>query len=353
MLFKNVKNSFQSLCPYENIEKYNWFELVRFNEYSIYIGELKGSIGNNAGDVILIKQYSLEYQNSYINILKQIFFSIFFKQYSYFEKINDILFDKNQNLYLVITSNYVSLKQLIYSKVFEYKKEEGLIKWVIYQITYSLYILHFNKIIHGTLIPSSISINNFGHIFFSNMSSFSYFGENLQSYDIFYCPPEFLIDSTKVDEKFDMWCLGVLILELYCKESPIFYSDKIKDDKEAQLHYLLYKLGIFKSYSIEELKQKLKNNENIKFKIDDKILEKIDDKDAKELVQNLIVFNPRERYSVEQVLKSNYLKKYLDMESMDIEKAQCPFTYTDVIQNNIDQGKFLEITKKLINATKV
>ena len=312
---------------------------------SFYLGIDK----NN--EQLFVKEFNLE---NWIELkiikqlLKEIYFNFTFKMYKYFQKeINILLSDDEKYLFFVFKGNTISLTKLINTKKYNYKEKKNAIKAFIYQITFGLYILHKNNIIHHDIKPSNILIDGEGNIFICDFGSAIFKGEHSFSSTLYYTAPDFLIDKYhfKIDEKFDIWSLGVVILELYFKKCNIFSKDKkkeknIKENEEEKKNFLFLKFGV-KDY---KSKDDLKN-----FKINENILNQIKDNEIKNLIENLLVLNPEKRYTAEEILLK-FFKDYLNVfgDSFEIDKIKYPFDYKEIEKNIIDKKKFIELIKKMI-----
>jgi len=285
----------------------------------------KENENENENEKIFVKQIKFPFnKDNIILILKEIYFLIFLKRYEYFVKLDDILLKDVSNMdkcvFLVFKKNCVDLryiKNLVNAKI---------IKWIIYQIAFGLYTLHNNNIIHNDIKPSNILIDNKSGIFICDFGSMCYKGEKSSSFNRHYAPPEFLLDKNIIrDEKSDMWSLGVIILELLCKKPNYFKIDDVqksekmeynhKEENNKQLKYLISNFGIKENISNEEL-NKIINDNNSKEKyiilLNKDEIDTINDKDALDLISNLLVLNKNKRYSAEQVIKSDYLKAHLE-----------------------------------------
>ena len=189
--------------------------LDRTNFYAIQNRETK--------DLIFIKELCVNNKEKdiikYKKIYKEIYFFIKLKKYKYFSKNVEFHLSENKNYAFLITRGTLSL---IISKKFDYSKKKELIKRIIYQITFGLFILHSNNIIHHDIKPSNIVINEDWKISIIDFGSAIFKDEKSYNYTLSYSGLEFLINyNQNVDEKFDMWGLGVIILELYLKENNI------------------------------------------------------------------------------------------------------------------------------------
>ncbi len=159
-----------------------------------------------------------------------------------------------------------------------------------------------------------------------------------------------LISEDKIDEKYDMWALGVLMVELYLKSNNYFYQKNIgkenNNQKLNQLNLILSKFEIEQNYKDINIRilmgESLNSNNSARFKIEE-ISNEINDLDAIELIKNLLVINPKERFSAEQVLKSNYLKDFFDIDSLEIKQINTSLNYSENYQNLKDKNKFAKI----------
>ena len=329
------------------------------NNYSIeyYFGHHKLDKEKN----IFVENIKIENKNIMdyeINqITKEIVLLKKFKNKPYFPKLINILKTDNNsenNILLIFEGNNISLDLFIKSEVFDYRKQKMLIKYIIYQIAYGLYILHSNNIIHHNLKPCNILINEESTISIYNFFSSIFKGEKSIYFTMRYAAPEYLYNnSITIDEKYDMWALGVIIFELYLKRNNMF---EIKDKKKENVNNMSNQLNEILSYfDIDEKNKKedvntlLKNifdgKINPKFKIDN-FSNEINDPEAIELINNLLVINPTKRFSAEQVLKSNYLKHNIGLEPFEIEPTDFSLTYKE--------KKNLNITiDELINSIKI
>ena len=342
---------------FEQKNDYYWtvqnMEIFLCKGYKIYY--FSGIHKLNKEKHILVKNINIDYETIKEYEVKQIKMEIYllkvFKDKNYFPKSVDFsISNDHQNIFIIFEGNNIPLDMLIRSKIFDYKKKQDLIKYIIYQIAFGLYILHSNKIIHHDIKPSNILIDQTGLISIYNFLSAIYEGEKSIYYTPSYAAPELLISKDKIDEKYDMWALGVLMVELYLKKTNYFYQKNSEkennNEKLNQLSLILSKLEIEqnnKDINISTLmRESLDGKKNITFKIEE-ISNEINDLDAIELIKNLLVINPKERFSAEQVLKSNYLKDFFDIDSLEIEQINTSLNYTENNQNLNDKNKFAKI----------
>lgn len=320
------------------------------NSRSVYCGVNK----EDKNDCIYVKQFKLFFSfnknNEISQILKEIYFLILLKNQKYFVNINDIFFDEDyKRLFLEFKGNCVSLNKLINYKANDYLSNNDLIKWIIYQISFGLYILHYNNIIHNDIKPSNLLIDEEGGITICDFGSASYNNKESYSYTRYYTPPEFLNNTNLIrDEKSDMWALGVIIVELYLKKNRYFKSDDEEKTIENQLKFIFAKFGM-ENIQKEDINRIINDNINSdKYKLKDEEIEnQIKDKDAIDLINNLLVLNPEKRYTALKVLKSKYLTEFNDIDSYDVKINDFIIDYETLNDIFIDKDKFMNIIGSL------
>ena len=350
---------FLDCFPMKEKDNYNWKDskvCIQDNwKTKNYIGVNK----QDDRDVIIVKEINInkdifQDREYFYHKLQDINLSFSLRNYEYFpKKISGLISEDQKTLYLIINENNVSLNILITSKHFNYLDNKHLIKWIIYQISFGLYILHTNNIIHHDIKPSNIVIDEKGRIEIIDFDSAIFKNEQSYQYTLPYSSPEILIGNRVIDEKTDIWSLGIITLELYLKRCPILYKKDITNNEE-QLYFILEKIyGIKKEKypNINDLNNILNNDNsiNIQFNIEQKILEKVDDEDAKLLLNNLLNFDPRKRYTSKEVLQSNYLKEYLGIDSFDIKPIKFIINNDEISKNKLDKTYFLELIKRIIH----
>ena len=350
---RNINTEFLDEFPKKEKEDYEW-EIISIsrddtNKRCVFCGINK----NDRNDCIHVKQFKIFIDQNSDNEIKQIFkemnFLCFLQKYDCIVKLDDILIDKDEDtkkLYLIFKGNTISLSKMIYSEYYQNLNNNDLIKWIIYQISYGLYILHSNKIIHNDIKPSNILIDEVGSIFISDFGSACFSDEESDSYTQYYASPEFLNDFKKRDEKYDMWGLGVIIIELFIKENK--YFNYKRDNSESQLKCILSKFGINENLEKDEINNLIFSDENkFKFNIGE-IESKIEDKNAIELIKNLVVLNPKKRFTAEQVLKSKYFEDLLEPDTLKIDLIDSQ-SKNDFFNKLIDKNNFKNVLAELIS----
>ena len=370
MIYTNVPsygkclNDFLSTFPMKEEEqkKYSW-ELKHTSDNNNNCGcslvqIAYGTKKDNKEEFIFVKKFFIKFEEfeekKLKNILKEIYFLYLLKTKEYIVQISDFLFsDDKQYIYLVFKSESASLAQaftFIINIPEKIKNEK--IKKIIYQITIGLYFLHENNIIHYDIKPSNILINKDYKISICDFGSAFKKGENPSSFTPSYASPEFLIyDKLNINEKCDIWGLGVIMLELFCNELQIFKNENDSNNenyskREAQLLHLLNLFGTGIN-SIDDLKNRINKNEKIKFKINQSYLDKIHDPDAIDFLKKVFVFYPNERISAKEALETNYLKGFNKGFSFNFDKIDFGPEYYEITQQSINHAKFIDLVEKI------
>ena len=325
MISKNETRDFISQFDFEDKNNYNWSIIGIKNQINTDIikrGLFEGANKSNKNNFVYVKQYFIDYENQFDlkNILKEVYFFKAFQSQIYFpQDIKFSLSKDEKNLFIFFKGNYVSLNALIQSN-YNYEEQNGLIQWIVYQIVYILYLLHSNDIILLNANPSNIFINQYGKIIINDLSSAIFGDEQYYCYSLPYSSPELLINDSKVNQKIDMWSLGILMIELYCKQVRILKPKRTKNSEEEQLEEILSLFEMNEQYSVNDLKDILINgNEKIEWKLNQNILNKIKDKDAINLISKLLNIDPNNRPTAKEVLESEYLKEYKGVDDLNIK----------------------------------
>ena len=346
-IIKEIEASFIESLPLERKNDYIWklFYSYKDDQFKNIFRGIRKNIINNEKKYIYAKQLFIDFneskQEKLKKILKEIYFLYLLKNTIYFVEISDYFYSNNKKfINLVFESDSLSLNCLISSK--KYKYDNKLIKWIIYQISYGLYILHENGIIHHNIKSSKILIDSKGGISICHFgSAFFKKNEHAAFYTLSYASPEYLIDTSNSDEKYDIWGLGVIMLELYLKTLNIFKKDEI-DNRIDQYNYLQ---TIFEETENDNLNNPKYQNKNFKnFK---NMLEQVNEPDAKDFLKNILVFDPKKRYSAKRALESKYLEEYYGVDPLDAPKIPSNFDYDKITQNEINHDTFIDFVEEM------
>ena len=339
MISKNESTDLISQFDVEDKNNYNWLIIgikKQINTDIIKRGLFEGANKSNKNNFMYVKQYFIDYenQNDLKNILKEVYFFKAFQNQIYFPQDIEFSLSKDEKyLFIYFKGNYVSLNALIQSN-YNYEEQNGLIQWIVYQIVYILYLLHSNDITLLNVNPSNIFINQYGKIIIIDLSSAIFGDEQYYCYSLPYSSPELLIDNSKVNQKIDMWSLGILMIELYCKQVRILKPKETKNSEEEQLKEILSLFEMNEQYSVNDLKNILINrNEKIEWKLNQNIINKIKDKDAINLINKLLSINPNNRPTAKEVLESEYLKEYKGVDNLNIKDFEILEKYKEKLKS--------------------
>ena len=347
-----VLNKFKNYFPNDIkiYDKYTWSIICRNENGFVYEGKTKI---NNKLNYIVFKEKIID-SELFKETLKELYFLIMLKNEKYFVNITDkkyIVDDKNfKHLFMKFEGGYINLKQL-----YDYKYPNAKrMKDIIYQISFGLYTLHFNNIVHNDINPTNILIDEDYKIKIADFSSAIY-GNNYNINDISYsctkayAPPEFLNGNYCRNQKSDMWSLGVMIVEL-CLETQLFnnndsiyhilksilsFFDIQSDLDKESINNLIYNDNELYNFNTERFKEKIKDTQ----KIDDDLID---------LISHLLVLNPNKRYTAKEVVMSNYLKNYPGNDPIVLREIKTPMNY-ELLIKEMDEGDFVKNLKNLIN----
>ena len=356
----NKTETFLNHFKYPQKVDYQWKILSPGKNRNVFIGFLKidKQDEQDKNKILIVKQIILFLEESdnkeKKEKLKELYYLVFLYNYNNkcFVKLYDIfLSDDNRMIFLLFKGNKVDLKSVYRFKENNKYLDQKRMQSIIYQISLSLHFLHSNNIIHNDIKPSNILIDEEGNISISDFGAVSLKGEDIEEYTRCYASPESLISQDyKSSEKYDMWSFGITIIELFLKKR--YFINKNND--EDQLKLIIQKFGINENIPTEEISYIIKGNLNYEFKLTEEETKIINNKEAIELIKNLLTLNPNKRFSAKQVLESNYLKSYdkkkNDEYSTKIESFEIIKDYIelpDKINENEIRTNFNKLKSKL------
>jgi serine/threonine protein kinase len=281
---------------------------------------------------------------------------IIYKKSEYLIQIQKISKNNNEIIYLYFPYYGTTLYNLINTTVYDYKSQENLIKWLMFQILKGLETLHSLNIIHRDINPKHILISADGSI---KISDFSNSINDIESKfildkvvgELAYIAPEVLL-LQNYNSKVDIWGAGIIMLELYFKKTMLLAEshDKSNENNMGRLfRQLKYLANFFKiPFNISENNATKENLVswlyNAKFDQDkfNKIFENIPDleKDGIELLKKLLTFNPKERISAKEALKMDYFQSFQNFNKDEFKKRK------QKLEGNEDLTKFLKNLEK-------
>ena len=294
----------------------------------------------NSDQFVAIKKISNVYDNPTIgkNVLKKLSI-LSFVNHPNIIKLQDIVIperDDYKDIYLIEEYMGSNLERLILSK-YDYKNDEKLIPFIIYQILEGLHYLHTCKIMHRNIKASNILIDEKGRVKicgFGNAISFddyenTYRGETndfiSEKGNLTNMAPEFLGSKKKnksnYDEKIDLWGVGCIMAELYTQIFPFFPSLKNSKSKWiSQISGIFKKLGKpdkteIPTFASKERTKEIKTLYAFKKMEKNELFPNIKDEKVIDLIEKLLCINPQKRITLKEVINHPYfdvIKEYKD-----------------------------------------
>lgn len=330
------------------------------------LGPVSSFIKVKSNEFVAIKKLSNVYENPNKgkNVLKQISILSFLDHPNVIKLLDIVIPEKEdyQDIYLVEEYYGSNLEKLIDSNYYNYKKNEIIIPWIIYQILMGLNYLHSCKIMHRDIRSSNILIDEKGNVKicgFGNAISFDD-SENIlrgetndfisEKCVLTYQAPEILASKKKTknsyDEKIDLWGVGCILAELCTNIIPFFPPLKISKTKWiSQLNGIFKKLGKPSKEEIEKFASKERKKDIFKFvsfpKIEIKdLFPNVKDINVLDLLNKLLCINPKERISIKEAINHPFFDVIKEFKEKD------DFSDSEKIFVNEYKEKIEEMEKK-------
>lgn len=182
-------------------------------------------------------------------------------------------------------------------------------QYFMYQALKSLYNLHSADIIHGVIKPEDLLLNENCDLKLSNLDTAQKVGfiEDIEDYvsNRWYRAPELILSRSSYNEKIDIWSLGCIFAEMIGRK-PLFPGVNYQD----QIKKMVSIIGTPTAKSLEFIE----NPAGIRFIKELPIQEKKEwrmlfpnaTNEAYDLLEKMLVFDPRERATVQECLRSQY-----------------------------------------------
>ena len=298
--------------------KYSLSNFIPVMEYNDIKTIGSGSFGRVylAKNILDNKIYAIKHMDKkkllkILKSLKGIYYEIDIQSRIEHENIIRILYTDEDEESFDLVMEYAQ-KGNLFHYIRKYKGlNEDLTFQLFIQVVNAVYFLHKNDLIHRDIKPENIllfdSPNNKNNILVK-LCDFGWCvkldGESRKTFcgTTEYMSPE-LIEHKLYSKEIDVWSLGILLYEMIHGYSP-FRPNKAKFEEKE----------VFENIK----KHKLKFGKNVS-------------EECKKLIYNLLAFNKNERYKVEDIYNSEFVKRY--------EKNHL---FIDIKKENDNDEKFIK-----------
>jgi glycogen synthase kinase 3 beta len=222
------------------------------------------------------------------------------------------------------------------------KPETRLVKSMFYQLCLALEHIHSKNICHRDLTPNNVLISAAGEVKMADFGSAKILDADHVSMSYicsrYYRAPELLMGATNYTTKIDIWSAGCILAEMLMGK-PIFAGV----DTQDQFVKIVLVLG---TPSLSDLWAMKKNyKQHLRFpKIEplyfgDILPADVEDVDnAAHLLNSMLCFNPKTRYSIDDVLNHPFFDEIKEQQGVAAPvTAPAPAKLTD----------YFEITRKM------
>jgi len=190
------------------------------------------------------------------------------------------------------------------------KPTTRLVKILFYQLCLALEHIHSKRICHRDLTPNNVLLSSKGEVKMADFGSAKVLDIDHTSMSYicsrYYRAPELLMGSTNYTSKIDIWSAGCILAEMLMGK-PIFAGV----DTQDQFVKIVLVLGTPNLSDLWAMKKNYK--QHLRFpKIDplyfgDILPSDVEDVDnAAHLLMSMLCFNPKTRYSIDDVLQHRF-----------------------------------------------
>ena len=201
------------------------------------------------------------------------------------------------------------LHRVIYS---QQELTDDHIQYFVYQILTSMFYLHSGRVMHRDIKPSNILLNKDCNLKLCDFGLARGFDKEVNietktEYVVtrWYRAPEVILNASEYGESIDMWSVGCVLAELLGK-APLFpgndYLDQIKRIISVLGTPSKEEMNFIGNDSAKKYIKSLPKRNKQPFKT---LYPKASEL-ALDLLSNLLVFNPNNRFTAEQALEHEY-----------------------------------------------
>ncbi|KAI8064123.1 kinase-like domain-containing protein [Thamnidium elegans] len=148
-------------------------------------------------------------------------------------------FERNNDMYSFCPLYFGGNLQDRIDRPYDIKEEDAF--FIYYQISSGLTYLHKNGIIHCDLKPNNILLENYDE---KTRIVISDFGLSIKAKDINYWPDDYgtfayhapeIIEQKPIDEKVDIWALGIIVYEMLTKQHPFVNKYYFESETRSEI----------------------------------------------------------------------------------------------------------------------
>jgi len=261
-----------------------------------------------------------------------------------------------EDVYLIMDLMETDLHRIIHSKN---KLTEQHLQYFIYQLLCGCKYMHSCGIIHRDLKPSNLLVNQDCSLKICDFGLARGFGDldemtndaadkDLTEYVVtrWYRAPEIMCSCQEYDQAIDVWSVGCILGELLARK-PLFPGDNY-------IHQLDLIFGLLGTPSDEDLEwmtnsraceyiQSLDSQKKVPLK---KIFKNAS-KNALDLLDKMLVFNPAKRMTVDEALEHPFFAEIRkpELESNSTVKFDFSFEYSAGSKEDLQKCMFEEVCK--------
>lgn len=284
---------------------------------SVYLGADKVT-----GDIVALKRINTEQEENgfpitalrEVKILKAL-------NHPNIVVLREIVTSKDQgelpkNVFMVFEYLEYDLTGIIESREIRYNQDH--IKSWTYQLLSGVHYMHVNKILHRDLKASNLLVNRKGELKIADLGLARSWNKDMRSLTkkvitLWYRPPELLLGNSQYSSKIDMWSVGCIVAEMFRRTGFL----KGKSETE-QLDLIFHAAGHPTADGWPDVETtcpdwvKLKPKELLPRKIAEKLRAAPLPNpawitpNAVDLVDKLLILNPKERMDAHAALDAEY-----------------------------------------------
>lgn len=222
--------------------------------------------------------------------------------------------ENDRDIYLVFQYMETDLHAVIRANILESVHK----KYIIYQALKCLKYLHTGGMLHRDMKPSNLLLNSECHVKVCDFGLARSLDEEASSGAAamtdyvatrWYRAPEILLGSTQYTKGVDMWAIGCILGELLGGQ-PMFPGKSTMDQLDKTVGVTGYptkqEIGSIKSPFAATMLQNVKRSRKKPLK---ELFPKAE-KDALDLMQRCLHFDPRRRLTVQEALEHQYVAQF-------------------------------------------